>query len=328
MDFSSNSLSYRSNTSTQKKELRGNIIFRQELKNYIPKCDANCGIIYFTILFVFFVGCGLPILITALNIQEIIMEYTDCTTKLCTVSFTLTKQIKKPSYLYYEIHNFYMNQRDFVNSKSFAQLRGDVHIDSSDNDICEGAKYLYEMFDNDSSKYFTYTGNSLKGEDYANPCGLIAKSMFNDTNFILRNSQGREIKINDTDITNDYYRKYMFKKIKNSTSIQWMDVTNEHFIIWMQMEPMEIFRKLWGRIEIDLPPDKYTITLENNWDVLMFSGKKKLILTGSSKIGTGKFYGIVLLGGAGYCLIIIVVLLYLKSKHNGRVYKKEDLKWN
>lgn len=327
MNFTSSSASSPDNQHSPK-ELRGNIIFRQELKNYIPKCDANCGIIYFSILFVSFVAFGLPILLTALNVQEIVMEYTNCTTKTCTLTFHLDKEIKKPSYLYYEIHNFYMNQRDFVKSKSFPQLRGEVHIDSTGNDNCKGAKFVWEMFDNDTTKYKTYTNKPLKGEDYANPCGLIAKSMFNDTNFVLKNSKGSIIKINDTDITNDYDRKYMFKKIKNSTDIQWIDVTNEHFIIWMQMEPMEIFRKLWGRIDYTLSEGDYTIELENNWDVINFHGKKKLILVGSSKIGTGKFYGIVLLGGAGYSLIMIVVLLWLKNKYKDKVYTKEELKWD
>lgn len=35
------------------------------------------------------------------------------------------------------------------------------------------------MFDNDESKYQTYWGKPLKGDDYADPCGLVAKSLFN-----------------------------------------------------------------------------------------------------------------------------------------------------
>ena len=35
------------------------------------------------------------------------------------------------------------------------------------------------MFDNNTSNYKTYTGLPLNGDDLANPCGLIAKSMFN-----------------------------------------------------------------------------------------------------------------------------------------------------
>ena len=38
---------------------------------------------------------------------------------------------------------------------------------------------MWEMFDNDTSKYKSYSGYQLKVNDVANPCGLIAKSFFN-----------------------------------------------------------------------------------------------------------------------------------------------------
>jgi len=86
-----------------------------------------------------------------------------------------------PVYVYYEIHNFYMNHRDFVKSRDFGQMRGEYNINERDKSFsrCEGAQYMYEMFDNDTSKYKSYTNKTLKGEDFANPCGLIAKSFFN-----------------------------------------------------------------------------------------------------------------------------------------------------
>jgi len=38
---------------------------------------------------------------------------------------------------------------------------------------------MKEIFNNDSSKYISITGEKLKGDDYALPCGLIAKAFFN-----------------------------------------------------------------------------------------------------------------------------------------------------
>lgn len=38
------------------------------------------------------------------------------------------------------------------------------------------------MFDNDTSRYKSYTGYPLKADDIANPCGLIAKNFFNGRN--------------------------------------------------------------------------------------------------------------------------------------------------
>jgi hypothetical protein len=44
---------------------------------------------------------------------------------------------------------------------------------------CTGALYIKEIFDNDTSKYFTYTNNNIDGNKIANPCGIIAKYVFN-----------------------------------------------------------------------------------------------------------------------------------------------------
>jgi hypothetical protein len=38
-------------------------------------------------------------------------------------------------------------------------------------------------------------------------------------------------------------------------------VENEHFIVWMAMETYKNFRKLWGRIDMDLRPDNYTLLI-------------------------------------------------------------------
>jgi hypothetical protein len=38
---------------------------------------------------------------------------------------------------------------------------------------------MSEMFDNDASRYYTHEGKPLVAHDIANPCGLIAKSIFN-----------------------------------------------------------------------------------------------------------------------------------------------------
>jgi hypothetical protein len=206
---------------------RGNIILRQEMRSLTPKCDANCAIIFFSTLSIIFFLFGVPILVAANKIVDFSLDYTNCISDekgYCTLNFTLSKTIPQPVFLYYEINNFYMNHRDFVKSRSFPQLRGDIHVDSSNNSKCEGARYIHEIFDNDTSKYFTYMGNPLKGDDYANPCGLIAKSFFNDSEYTLTKSDNCSIKIDDSDIANEYDRKYMFKRHQDSAMKQWMDV--------------------------------------------------------------------------------------------------------
>ena len=31
--------------------------------------------------------------------------------------------------------------------------------------------------------------------------------------------------------------------------VQWLDMTDEHFIVWMRTSGLPTFRKLWGRID-------------------------------------------------------------------------------
>lgn len=133
--------------------------------------------------------------------------------------------MKGPVYLYYEIHNFYMNHRDFVKSRNFAQLRGEVHVDSNNNSRCEGAKYVKEIFDYDESRYKTFTGKPLSGDEFANPCGLIAKSYFNDT-YKMYDSNGKNLGIDETGIANNYDKEYMFKRNPDADTLQWIDVEN------------------------------------------------------------------------------------------------------
>jgi len=124
-----------------------------------------------------------------------------------------------------------MNHRDFVRSRSFPQFRGDLHVDSSNNSRCEGKRYVSQIFNNDTSLYFSWNRKPLKGTDFANPCGLIAKSYFNDTDFLVTNSIGENFAIDDSNIANEYDKKYMFKRHEDSENIQWIDVENRNIKI-------------------------------------------------------------------------------------------------
>lgn len=41
-------------------------------------------------------------------------------------------------------------------------------------------------------------------------------------------------------------------------------MTNEHFMVWMRTAALPTFRKLWGRIETDLPEGRYIFTIVNS----------------------------------------------------------------
>ncbi len=124
------------------------------------------------------------------------------------------------------------------------------------------AKYVYQIFNNDSSKYFSFKGYPLDQYDIASPCGLIAKSFFNDE-FKLVDSSGKTIFINETGIANEFDREHMYKRSANYEETQWIDVENEHFMVWMRMETFPSFRKIWGKIDTDLPAGNYKLSIAN-----------------------------------------------------------------
>lgn len=89
----------------------------------------------------------------------------------------------------------------------------------------------------------------------------------------------------------------------------------EDLIVWMRTAALPTFRKLYGRIEVDLEAnDVVIVTIENNYNTYSFGGNKKLVLSTASWIG-GKNYllGIAYLTVGGLCLFLAIsfILLYL-----------------
>jgi len=126
---------------------------------------------------------------------------------------------------------------------------------------CENSVYNYQILNNTKSKLSV--GNViLRENDIAYPCGLIAKSFFRDT-FLLYNNKSLLVPINETNIANANDIKYMFKNREDWKNFQWIDMENEHFIVWMSMMPFKDFRKKWGKIDMTLEPGFYNITINN-----------------------------------------------------------------
>ena len=78
------------------------------------------------------------------------------------------------------------------------------------------------------------------------------------------------------------------------------------------------FRKLWGRIDEDLPAGNYSVVIVNNYDVSSFNGQKHIVISTTSFFGgKNQFLGVLYVVVGGLALIgssIIFATNYYKNK--------------
>ena len=227
--------------------------------------------------------------------------------KNCTVHFKLPKTLEKGHILVsYELHGFNQNHRKFITSKSEDQLKGKKSTDG-----CGDLSTNKEMNINNS-----IIGTPLNKSDDAIPCGLYARNYFNDKFTLYKNNSTEQIIINDKGIAWDN-DKDKFKNVKFEDgweNHQWLNMTDEHFIVWMRPSFLNDFRKLWGKIDEKLEEGEYYFEIGNNYNVSddikkyvviskinIFGSENTLMIITSLIIGT-------------FCSGIAIYLRYLSKK--------------
>ncbi|CAG9320874.1 unnamed protein product [Blepharisma stoltei] len=308
-----------------------NTPFRQQtMKAYKPVPTVKSAVIIFTTLGSIFIIVGSVLLSYSLEIIEHRKRYDnvgECDkTKydrlsLCNITFDVTDEMSSTVYFYYELDNFYQNHRRYVKSKSQNQLMGN---DLSKGSVSTDCDPIVTMEDLGIEPKYREGGWDLTDKDVANPCGLIAKTFFNDT-FIMWDQNGHRVNILENDIAWPSDKDRKFKNLKNWQKKQWKDVEDEHFIVWMRVSGLPNFRKLWGRIEDDLTVGTYTVQINSTYDVSDFDGKKYVVISTANALGgRNDFLGIayIVVGG-------ITILLAIAFFVRGYFFKKsQDLHYS
>ena len=271
-----------------------------------------------------FLLIGLIIVFTSKNIKEIEIRYDNndnCTIgNECKIDFHIEETMEKNVFVYYRLKNFYQNHRRYIKSKSHKQLKGNILTEKEIKDDCDPIilnKDIYLGLKNIDNN------EELAPNGVAHPCGLIAKSYFNDSYIIVKQGGDEDIIISDTDIAwsvdKDRYKNF------DNKSVQWFNVENERFMVWMRPAAMPDFRKPWGRIERDLVKGDYTVIITNNYPVKSFDGKKYFILSTVSRLG-GKnyFLGILYLVVGGVSIMVGILFWFGYKKYNIEKTQKTD----
>ena len=144
-----------------------------------------------------FIVIGIIIFIFSKKIKQIEIRYDDnpdCQIgQKCDINFTIEKNMEKNVFVYYRLKNFYQNHRRYIKSKSIQQLKGKIMEEKDIKDDCDPILLNKDIYEGVTSS------DGLKPLDpdaVAHPCGLIAKSYFNDTYEIKRKGGNEEITIN------------------------------------------------------------------------------------------------------------------------------------
>lgn len=130
------------------------------------------------------------------------------------------------------------------------------------------------------------------------------------------------ITIDDKNIAWSSDREYKFKNLNvpDWKSIQWQDVEDQKFIVWMRTAGLPNFRKLYGEIKEDLKKGTYELRIKNLYDVSSFAGSKYFVLSTTNLLGgTNYFLAVCYIIVGALCIMfgIIFFIAYMGRRQTG-----------
>ena len=227
------------------------------------------------------------------------------------VIFNITKKMKADIMVYYKVYNYYQNNRRYLSSVSYAQLYGE---NITLNDMKKRHECNPIITNKDMGINQSIFGETLNESELAIPCGLMAKSfkLFNNSFIFTNEKDGKIIEVNTTNIARQYDRK----RYKNSVNMkaQWLDLRDEHFMVWMRPAPFSNFSKLYGRINQDIENGSIIkVTIQPGYYFNLKEYNKSganvsIILTTTNYFG-GKEISISFIGFGVLCIILGIIFI-------------------
>jgi len=278
---------------------------QQKLKAWQPILTPLPVIISFLVIGIIFIPVGVVLLEASNSVKEVSSAAYQGICNIstnCTITFE-NLNMDPPIYMYYKLENYYQNHRRYVKSRNDDQLRGVVVKDINLLADCQP---------------WASVNNSANQDNFYLPCGLIARSIFNDT-YVIRDNAGIAVEVSKQGIAWQSDLDVKFANPPNGTpGVRVIpDFKDPDFIVWMRTAGLPTFRKLHRVINTKLV-GTYTIEIQNNYPVESFGGKKYVVLSTVSWLG-GKnpFLGYAYIVIGALCVVLAAVFA-IKHKVSGR----------
>ena len=280
-------------------KLKNSKFYQQKMFGWRPLPTISCITIIFVSFAIFFIIMGIIILVFTAQVKEIKSKYYPCESpcNYAETKININEDMKKPIMVYYQVDGVIQNHRFYMDSKSDKQLK-EGGGSKEDLKHCESALTVNQM-----ENWWGF--ESYDDSNFADPCGLIAKTYFKD--------KLTEWKLDGVDLTEE--EELDEEEIAYQSDIDtYKEVAanvdyGEHFLVWMRISPFSNPRKLWGRINRDIKQNsqlKIKIVPDENY----YFGNRYIILSTRNIFG-GKsmFLGICYIIAGGLSLMASVIFI-------------------